>query len=169
MGPETFIGSQRRVRVKNTAGTTAPAHAVLQVTGYSLTDEAVEVDQPDADGLAVILFNGEADIPAGGFGAATADLPAVALYAAADGTPAAGETWGSGAGSWELRKGNAGVLIWGGAADGRVVVGPAAGTGAGAGDTLTLTQQTCDGDTLVTTCYRITFPAGVTVEEITCP
>jgi hypothetical protein len=43
------------------------------------------------------------------------------------------------------------------------VVGGGAGAAGGTGPTLQLTQQTCVGNTIQTTTYTITFPAGTTI------
>ncbi len=79
------------------------------------------VAQPSQDGQDCYLV-GPQPIAGGGRGVVTRDEPFMAAYESGDGTPATGETWGAGAGTYKLRKGNAGFTIQGGAAAGRVLV-----------------------------------------------
>lgn len=122
--PTDFLSSFKWWPVRNQHGTDAPPHAALMVTGVA--DGCVTVSQPDADGKspALVLFNGPGLFPAGAEGQATSDPGGRAKYATGDGTPAAGETWGTGAASWELRKGKSGFVAWGGADGGSAVFVP---------------------------------------------
>lgn len=93
-----------------------PAFAVVRITGVDAATGAVTVAKPDAASCPLIAFNGETEIPVGGFGQATQDLPARALYDDAAGVPAAADPpqpWGTAADSWKLVKDNRGVYAWG--------------------------------------------------------
>lgn len=134
------IDSVRWLTVRNVATGSvspgaAPAFAVLrlQASGSSIspTGDAIyavegklvlEVGKPAVDSEPLDLLAGPGGIPSGGFGLATIDFPAWALYETADGTPAIGEVWGPGANSWKLRKGKQGFRVMGGPVDGRVLV-----------------------------------------------
>jgi hypothetical protein len=111
-------------RVKNTAGEDAPSWAVMKVTGFDTDSGCITVSKPDSDSLALLMFNGPAGIPAGNFGAATFFTPTRVLYDTGDGTPGVAsppEAWGTGSGSWKLRKGKRGVFALGGADNGSAV------------------------------------------------
>lgn len=72
---------QRWFPVKNAGGSTVPAFAVVEVTGYH-SDGYFTVQQVSATGEGgqdLILFNGITPIPAGERGEATADLPTISL------------------------------------------------------------------------------------------
>lgn len=108
---DSIEANVRWLHARNGAASAAPAYAVLARVG-SEADGTLSVNQPTTDGEPAYL-NGPFDLPAGGAGPVTGDWPALALYEAADGTPAAGETWGAGAGSWKLRKDVAGFRVVG--------------------------------------------------------
>lgn len=91
-----------------------PAYSLVKVTSTD-TEGRFSVQQPDTNGESVYVV-GSLPIPAAdengdGIGAVTCDWPAWAKYESSDGTPAIGEIWGAGAGSWLLRKGQPGFLI----------------------------------------------------------
>jgi hypothetical protein len=143
---EDFYSGLRWIGVQNANAADAPGNAVLRVTGVAPTGEYT-VDQPDTDGLDGCILNGPTLIQgtgAGGvsYGLATGDTPYWALYEPTDGAPVAGETWGPGAGSWKLRKGKSGFLIYGGA-DGVKVEVMRSGGGAGAGPTIDVVTNVC--------------------------
>jgi hypothetical protein len=115
----------RWLEFRNDSGEEIPAYGLLRPTGavtlgYGL---AITVSKPNADSMDGILVNGPDPVAIDGYGACTADLPTLALYDTADGTPAVTETWGSGNASWKLRKNKTGFLVIGGAASGVVYVG----------------------------------------------
>lgn len=94
--------------VTNAHGTRAPAFAVAKVSGADADRSCYNVTRPDTDDDPGVLVVGETSIDAGATGKATAAVIVPAAYDADDGTPAAGEEWGPGAGSWKLRKGKQG-------------------------------------------------------------
>lgn len=94
------------------AGDEVPAFALVRVTGRDAAG-VYTVAQPDTAGGPVwvnspVLIEAAAE---GGGGAVTPTGPVDALYESADGTPAVGETWGAGAGSWKLRKNKSGFVV----------------------------------------------------------
>jgi hypothetical protein len=108
----------RWLPVSNQSGVIIPAFALMRVTGMD-TDGNFTVAQPNTNGQINILVNGPWAIPIGGNGQGHCITPCCALYETADqATPAFGDTWGAGSGSWKLRKGNAGATIVGVGADG---------------------------------------------------
>jgi hypothetical protein len=123
----------------NGGGETIPAFGAVRVASVA-DDGTLSVEKPDTDGQDV-FFNGESDIPAGGYGVCTRDWPAYALYESGDGSPGSGDKWGAGAGSWKLRKGKAGFRVLGGATGSRVQVRGAASSA----DTVNYVAQTPGG------------------------
>lgn len=97
----------------NAESADAPPFALVRVTGRDSAG-VYTVAQPDTDG-GPAWVNSPLAIAADGAGggAICPDGPVDALYDPADGTPAVGETWGAGAGSWKLRKGMAGFVVVG--------------------------------------------------------
>lgn len=97
----------------NTESEDAPPFGLVRVTGRDSAG-VYTVAQPDTDG-GPAWVNSPLAIAAdsAGGGAISPDGPVDALYDSADGTPAVGETWGAGAGSWKLRKGMAGFVVVG--------------------------------------------------------
>lgn len=108
---DALVTAARWLRATNSAGETVPAHALVKPVG-SDTADVYEADKPDADGQFVFVW-GIQETPDGFVGAMTNDFPAYALYDAADGVPAVGETWGAGSGTFKLKKGKAGFRIVG--------------------------------------------------------
>jgi hypothetical protein len=126
----------RWVPIRNDSGEEIPGFACLKVVDV-LSDGSLAVEKPDTNDEAV-WFSGPGPIPIEGYGHATRDWPAVALYDSADGTPANGDEWGASAGSWRLRAARAGYRVLGGstpqtAGTGRVVVEPMPADGGGGG------------------------------------
>jgi hypothetical protein len=110
----------RWLECRNASAEEAPGFALVKIAGVD-ADGTLQLAKPDTDGQDGLVL-GPAALAAGARGLCTADFPAWALYDVADGTPALGETWGAGAGSWKLRKNKPGWRVLGGAADGRVIV-----------------------------------------------
>ena len=137
-----YLNDLRYVEVSNAGASTIPAFGLMRVTGASTTNGlALTVDQPNADGQDV-LINGPTPIIAGGRGVATYETPSQIYYDTGDGTPANGETWGAGSGSYKLKKNKAGFTIQGGAANELVVAGRADQTGSGGTFNLTVRDDT---------------------------
>lgn len=111
----------RWIAVKNDTAEEIPAFAVMRVSGRETTGE-YKVAMPNADSQTGCLINGPVVIPVAKYGQALDDFPWAVLYDTGDGTPAVGEAWGPGNGSWKLRKGKTGYQIYGGHTDGRVEV-----------------------------------------------
>jgi len=122
---------KRWVAVRNDS-TEAAAFSLLKPTGVT-SDGIITVTQPDADDLVSLLVNGPGAISAGGYGVASNEFPEWVAYETSDGTPAVGEKWGSGSGSFKLRKDNIGFIVVGGAANGRVLVNKDDRTASGGG------------------------------------
>lgn len=116
-----YLNDLRYVEVSNAGASTIPAFGLMRVTGASTTDGLVlTVDQPNADGQDV-LINGPTPILAGGRGVATYETPSQVYYDTGDGSPANGETWGAGSGTYKAKKNKAGFKILGGAGSELVV------------------------------------------------
>jgi hypothetical protein len=93
-------------------GSDAPAGAAVVPTGRDLNGN-YSVAQPSADGVYCWIAS-RLGVSAGSSGVASiAAEPVDALYNPADGTPAVGDTWGAGSGSWSLRKNKPGFLVIG--------------------------------------------------------
>ena len=108
----------RRLPCYNTTDEEIPAFAVMRVIEVD-DDGILQVGKPNVNGGDTYAFNGSTPIPVpinteGGFGQCSCDHPLFALYETADGTPANGELWGAGSGTWKLRKNNSGYIVWGG-------------------------------------------------------
>lgn len=108
---DLFAGD-RWIAVTNVSGEEIPAFAPMRITGIDLTNE-VKVDKPNAEGMPQVLINGQTPIPVDGVGQATYTFPAYVLHDAVDGSPVAGESWGTAAGEWKLRKHKAGFFACG--------------------------------------------------------
>lgn len=108
---DTVASDPQRVAVTNAAGSACPAFGLARPTGGG-DDATYTIDQPNVDG-GFAWVNGPFQIAAGGGGAVHATGPFFALYDSGDGTPAVGELWGAGNGSWKLRKGKAGFRVVG--------------------------------------------------------
>ena len=90
----------------------------MQLDGFSVDDGVpiVSTTQADKDGgEGTIYINGIGDVAANKHGGCTmAQTPVKALYDTADGTPAAGDTWGLKKDSWKLGKDIDGFVVLGG-------------------------------------------------------
>ena len=105
------LAAARWLPVTNSTGSAIPEFSLVRVTASS-TAGVFTAAQPNADG-GMVWATGPGEIPAGGTGVATPDFPAYVAYDSGDGTPAVGETWGAGNGSWVLNKNNAGFRVCG--------------------------------------------------------
>lgn len=116
------IGTPRWIAVRNDSGETAPAFAVLRITGSAVVEgrTVITVGKPDDTSTAVLLLNGPVDVAAGKYGQATPG-PSFALYDDAE-TPAFSERWGTADGSWELEQDAPGAIVMGPPTLGRVLV-----------------------------------------------
>lgn len=118
--------------VTNTSGETIPSFAVMKLVGTLDADGCINVAKPDADGTLRVMVNGEVMIRPGGRGKGHFGTRGVFAYDQADGTPDVSDDWGVGAGSWVLKKGKKGWLLFGGASgvgNGVKTGGEATGTG----------------------------------------
>lgn len=118
--PRERISQQMWLPAVNAASETIPAFAVLRVSGIN-SDGLIQVAKPNTNSDHNLLLNGPFDVPTSKYLSVTVPVAARALYETSDGTPANGEFWGSGNGSFKLRKAQAGVFIWGDA-DGESVL-----------------------------------------------
>lgn len=104
---------------RNDAGSTAPAHGILRVTGLvnfpnAAGEPFLTVDQPNTYGAQYShAINMGEDVESGGYGKCTLGIANVALYDSADGTPAFGESWGPRSGTWKLKKNTGGLMVVG--------------------------------------------------------
>lgn len=107
MNPESILWRA----VYNDSGEVIPAFAIMQITGVD-RDENILVDQCSTDSTKLFLINSGSVIGIGdyGMGYAPMEMPYWVYYDTADGTPANGEQWGPGAGSWKARKNKTGML-----------------------------------------------------------
>lgn len=154
--------------LNNSSSLTIPAFGLVRVVSADAAG-VLTVDRPNADGMAVMV-NSLQPVQPSNHGAATNQVPTYALYETGDGTPAVGETWGAGSGSYKLRKNKAGFTIVGGPANGLVMVDKAtttATTGALPGVLLvpsggqTFTDQTGVG-AFTNVLWDVTFQSGAT-------
>ncbi len=124
----TYGNQIRWLSVYNTSGEQIPAFGLIRVTGADSVG-VLQAAKPNADGQQVMV-NGPVPIPVAAYGSATNDFPNYALYDTGDGTPAVGDTWGAGSGSWKLRKNKAGFRPQAGAvpSSGLTIVALAAGS-----------------------------------------
>lgn len=95
----------------NDSGEELPACAAV-VVDSSGDQGQFTVSKPTTDGEHVWIA-GPIGALDGDQASVTNDFPTLAYYDDADGTPAVGETWGAGAGSWKLRKNKAGFRVCG--------------------------------------------------------
>lgn len=102
--PDTF---------RNDSGETAPAYAVLRVTGAVIDNNRplITIDKPDASTDGVYVINGPRDVESGKKGQCRLSGAMKVLYDT--GTPAVGETWGPKADQWELSKDKPGFVVLG--------------------------------------------------------
>lgn len=108
------MGARVWARARNGAGTAIPAFSLVRVTGADL-DGTLILASPDAISQGGLWATGATPIPAtSGKGVVTRATPCWVAYDAADGTPAAGEDWGSESGSFLLHKDRLGFRILGG-------------------------------------------------------
>ena len=105
----------------NQAGETAPAFAILRITGVS-TDGEFQISKPNTYGSQYLhAINGPHAVPDTKKGGCSLTWPAWIAYATADGTPAFGEEWGPINNDWELRKRSGGFQVVGLPTSGRVL------------------------------------------------
>ncbi|MBS0263893.1 MAG: hypothetical protein JSS02_18285 [Planctomycetes bacterium] len=101
----------------NNNAASVPAYGVLRATGVSVIEPGrvvVTADMPQTFGCqAQCLINSPVAVAAGQMGYATRTGVLVALYDAADGTPAFGQAWGPRAGSWKLKRNTGGFFMLG--------------------------------------------------------
>jgi hypothetical protein len=115
--------------VKNTHSSTAPAYAILEITGVTNygTDTIYDVSRPTGSADAKYVINGPDSIVNDAYGAATNQYPANVAYDTGA-TPALNEDWGPVSGSWLLTKSGTGWIILGGHASGIVRVAASGGS-----------------------------------------
>jgi hypothetical protein len=112
-----YMPGSEPVKFRNDYAGEVPAYAVMRVTGTAEVGGKVilTIDQPNTDFGRLYLVNGKKTVADDGYGVGTwlwdADW---VLYDDAN-TPAAGESWGPQASSWELKKYRYGFTIVGGA------------------------------------------------------
>lgn len=97
---------------KSGAADQVPAFGLVRVTGIDVTNGAFQIAKPNADSQDCFI-NGPTPIAIGDFGAITVDVPFMALYDTADGTPTVDSVWGAASGSYKLRSGKTGFIIKG--------------------------------------------------------
>lgn len=130
--PQSLAGSTRWFPFLNGAGQQIPSYACLSISNADVKGQLTAI-QPTTNGQDVFI-NSPTPVPTGAYGVCSQDWPVVAAYNAGDGVPAPGDTWGAGAASWTLRKGNAGFTVLGGVSPGppnsSVLVNKVSGAGA---------------------------------------
>ncbi len=109
----------RTISFLNNSGEVMTAHAVFR--GTEMTSGAIQAVKPNGDGSTGVWYvNAPEKVANGGYGACTKESPVWVLYDDADAV-VNGDEWGPQAGSWELKKGNAGFIAVGGASGGRAL------------------------------------------------
>jgi hypothetical protein len=112
---DRFPAASTGVPFRNDSGESAPAYAVMRVTGSATVDgaEYVTISKPNTDFKRKYLVNTGSAVADGEYGIGTwlSDADWV-LYDDAN-TPAIGESWGPSSGSWELKKWRYGFTIVG--------------------------------------------------------
>lgn len=94
--------------VRNTESESVPPFGVMLIAG-SDTDGTLTITRPSADSQTQgILFNGAFGIPAGQKGQGYQATVMAGAYDTADGAPAVGNSYGTLASDWRLRKSNTG-------------------------------------------------------------
>lgn len=96
----------------NGAGEEIPLYSCVRVTAFDPNTGMFSLAKPDTDGQFVFLTD-KTSIASGSNGVFSDSFPMLANYDSADGTPAIGEAWGAGAGTFKLKKGKAGFVIAG--------------------------------------------------------
>ncbi len=118
MRPQSQGSAIRWLEVYNAGNEDIPPCAVCRVTGVDSDTGIITVDKPNGDSLREIIIAGPQFIRAGEYGQGhRADPCPAVLYETADGTPAAGEDWGTKADSWKIHKGRTGFRALGKSAD----------------------------------------------------
>jgi len=99
---------------RNDSGTSAPAGAIVKITGAINVDNEVGLKgtKPDTS-LAINYAISLGPVAAGKLGDCVLFDPARALYDTSDGAPSFGQAWGFEPSSWKLRKGRYGFEIQG--------------------------------------------------------
>lgn len=122
MNPE--YSAQFGVDFRNDSGETAPAGALMRVTGIvSLNGRTVfTINKPSKQHYLGILINGPIPVADGGYGRATRTLPAVVLTDTAGGTINVGDICGTVDGSWGAQANRGGQFQLVGAAGGGTVI-----------------------------------------------
>lgn len=95
----------------SSASADVPPFGIVKLTAQSI-GMVYTAEQPTADGEWVVVA-GPHGIQGETVGVVTSDFPALAAYDPDDGTPAVGEIWGAGVGTYLLKKGRAGFRIAG--------------------------------------------------------
>ncbi len=111
----------RWVEILNADTAPCPPFGVCAPAGLDAATGAIKIQRPTADGMTGVLFAGMTGIPPGGRGVATTTAPVVGAYqvsSAKGSDPAAGEAWGTKAGSWYLQPGKTGFQCLGGSFEG---------------------------------------------------
>lgn len=98
------------------AAANIPSFGAVEITGTTMletsTRAVLNVKQPTGASLSLVAINGILPITSGFYGEVTMDGPMWAQYDNAS-TPAIGETWGTQATSYKLKKDNDGFLVIG--------------------------------------------------------
>jgi hypothetical protein len=125
--PVDPLSAIRWLAVKNSSGETAPAYAVMKVTGYEASTGAFTVTKPDEASISPVklLVNSAGPIANGEYGSATRDFPVLAKVASGS----AGDEVGTTASSWELSNDESGFNLWQDVGSSLAVVNAVGGSG----------------------------------------
>lgn len=96
----------------NDSGEAIPAYACLEVS-QAAGEDFLRAIKPTGGADAVIMFSGQVEVPIGGTGTCSCDIPVQALYDSGDGEPTTGTEWGPVAGSWALSTSGTGYRSYG--------------------------------------------------------
>lgn len=100
--------------VRNTTSETIPSFGVMKLVGSLDSDGNIDVGKPDADNSLRVMVNGETMIRPGEKGKGHFGTRGIFGYDQSDGTPNVSDNWGVASGSWVLRKGKKGWVLFGG-------------------------------------------------------
>lgn len=109
--PSNPLAGVRWLATTNDSGEEMPAHACVVVD--SSGDEGQFVISKPTTASEHVWIAGPTPALDGDCATAVNTFPIDALYDSADGTPAVGEIWGAGAGTWKLKKNNTGFRVCG--------------------------------------------------------
>lgn len=126
--PRSELDGIRWIVYRNASGFTIPGFGLVRSSDVDAYD-IFQGKAPNAASDNCLWFNNAVDVPNNAYGTFTKDFPWYVLYQVSDGTPIAGQSWGSIAGTgalaadWVLHRASSGFIIFGNPNNGRVSAG----------------------------------------------